>query len=51
MHMATRALRAGYYWPTMESDVAEYMKKCQKCQEFGNILRVKPEVLHHMNLP
>jgi len=47
--MATRALRAGYYWPTMESDAAEYVKKCKKCQEFGNILRVKPEVLHHMN--
>jgi len=49
--MATRALRVGYYWPTMENDAAEYVKKCQKCQEFGNILRTKPEVLHHMNSP
>jgi len=35
----------------MESDSVEYVKKCQKCQEFGNILHAKPEVLHHMRIP
>jgi len=49
--MATRALRVGYYWPTMENDATKYVTKCQKCQEFGNILRIKLEVLYHMNSP
>jgi len=24
-----------YYWPTIQSDCAKYVKKCIKCQEFG----------------
>jgi len=50
-NMATRALRAGYYWPTMESDSTEYVKKCQKWKEFGNMQRTKPETWHHMSSP
>jgi len=46
-NMATRAIRARYYWSSMKSNSAKYVKKCQKCQEFGNILRTKLETLHH----
>jgi len=28
--MATRALRDGYYWPSMGKDSIEYIKRCQK---------------------
>nr|KYP35063.1 Transposon Ty3-I Gag-Pol polyprotein [Cajanus cajan] len=34
--MATRVIRAGYYWPTMRSDYKAYVQKCRACQEFGN---------------
>ena len=28
--MAAKVIRAGYYWPTVHGDCAEYVKKCQK---------------------
>ena len=29
--LAHRAHTQGYYWPTMKSDVADYVKKCDPC--------------------
>ena len=29
----------GYYWPTMKSDVADYVKKCDPCQRMSPILK------------
>ena len=29
--MATKVIRAGYYWSTVQGDCAEYVKKCLKC--------------------
>nr|KYP60082.1 Gypsy retrotransposon integrase-like protein 1 [Cajanus cajan] len=46
--MATRVLRAGYYWPTLKSDCQDYIQKCKECQQFGNTHRQPPEALHHM---
>nr|KYP74016.1 Gypsy retrotransposon integrase-like protein 1 [Cajanus cajan] len=46
--MATRILRAGYYWPTLKSDYQDYIQKCKECQQFGNTHRQLPETLHHM---
>nr|KYP72275.1 Transposon Ty3-I Gag-Pol polyprotein [Cajanus cajan] len=46
--MATRVLRAGYYWPTLKSDCQDYVQKCKECQQFGNTHRQPPEALHHM---
>nr|KYP75999.1 Gypsy retrotransposon integrase-like protein 1 [Cajanus cajan] len=46
--MATRVLRAGYYWPTLKSDYQDYIQKCKECQQFGNTHRQLPETLHHM---
>lgn len=30
--IAKHILRIGYYWPTMERDSQEYIKKCFKCE-------------------
>jgi hypothetical protein len=30
--LAKKLLRMGYYWSTMESDCAQYVRKCEKCQ-------------------
>nr|KYP68003.1 hypothetical protein KK1_021620 [Cajanus cajan] len=46
--MATRVLRAGYYWPTLKSDCQAHVQKCKECQQFGNAHRQPPETLHHM---
>ncbi|XP_021742835.1 uncharacterized protein LOC110708917 [Chenopodium quinoa] len=30
-----KALRAGFYWPTLRDDAARIVKKCEKCQRFA----------------
>ena len=37
--LAHRAHTQGYYWPTMKSDVADYVKKCDPCQRMSPILK------------
>ncbi|GAU28915.1 hypothetical protein TSUD_59270, partial [Trifolium subterraneum] len=34
--LARKALRAGYYWPTMQNDAKEHVLKCDKCQRHGD---------------
>ncbi|XP_022850664.1 uncharacterized protein LOC111372547 [Olea europaea var. sylvestris] len=36
--LAFKLIRYGYYWPTMKKDAQEYVKKCDKCQRFGNVI-------------
>ncbi|XP_057247594.1 uncharacterized protein LOC130589952 [Beta vulgaris subsp. vulgaris] len=33
--LALKALRAGFYWPSMLSDAQGYVKRCDKCQKFA----------------
>ncbi|XP_048493061.1 uncharacterized protein LOC125493630 [Beta vulgaris subsp. vulgaris] len=33
--LALKALRAGFYWPSMLADAQAYVKKCDKCQRFA----------------
>ena len=33
--MAHRAIWQGYWWPYMQKDAAQYVKKCDKCQRFA----------------
>ena len=49
--MAAKVLRAGYYWPTVQGDCVEYMKKCVKCQEFGLLHHTRPKELHNIISP
>lgn len=37
--LANKALRQGYYWPTMKKDALQFVRKCDKCQRFSNIQR------------
>ncbi|XP_058722915.1 uncharacterized protein LOC131594725 [Vicia villosa] len=41
--LARKALRAGYYWPTMQDDAKEYVKRCDKCQHFGDMHLAPPQ--------
>jgi len=49
--MAAKVIRARYYWSTVHGDCAEYVKKCQKCQEFDPLYHQKPKELHSMTSP
>nr|KYP43116.1 Retrovirus-related Pol polyprotein from transposon 17.6 [Cajanus cajan] len=42
----SKLLRAGYYWPTINSDCAKFVKKCQPCQKHGNLIYQEAEQLH-----
>ena len=49
-HSGSRSLvhklvRAGYYWPTIQADVEAYVRACNKCQRFSNIIRQPTEEL------
>ena len=41
-----KLIRAGYYWPTMLKDAQAYVKTCNKCQRFSNLIRQPSEELH-----
>ena len=52
-HLGARSLvhkliRAGYYWPTMLKDAQAYVKACDKCQRFSNLIRQPSDELSPM---
>ncbi|GJX27594.1 reverse transcriptase domain-containing protein [Tanacetum coccineum] len=56
MHAGTRsvvakALRTGYYWPTMHKDARELIKACQECQVHKPIPRNPQEKLNPITSP
>ena len=44
-------VKAGYFRPTMQKDVAELVKKCDKCQWFGNVQHILGELLTSSSSP
>ena len=46
-----KLIRAGYYWPTMLKDAQAYVKICNKCQRFSNLIRQPSEELTPMTAP
>ena len=46
-----KLVRAGYYWPTMQADAEAYVRACDKCQRFSNIIRKPTEELTPMTAP
>ena len=42
---------AGYYWPIMLKDAQTYVKTCDKCQMFSNLIRQPLEELTPMMAP
>ena len=33
--LSHRALTQGYWWPNMQNEAQEYVKKCDQCQRFA----------------
>uniref|UniRef100_A0A2N9GJ69 Uncharacterized protein n=1 Tax=Fagus sylvatica TaxID=28930 RepID=A0A2N9GJ69_FAGSY len=55
-HSGARALqkkiiRAGYYWPSMQTDACKFIQHCDKCQRFANLLHSPPMELVPMTAP
>ena len=49
--LAHKALRQGYFWPTMHQDVQEKTRSCMSCQSFTNFSTQPPEKLTSMASP
>ena len=46
-----KLIRAGYYWPTIQKDAIAYVKTCDKCQRFDNLIWRPSEELTPMTTP
>lgn len=44
--LSNRALRMGYYWPTMKKDAIRYVTKCDSCQGHEGMTHKPCEILH-----
>ena len=44
-------VRVGYFWPTMQRDVAQIVQKCNKCQRFWNVQHVPTKHLTTITSP
>ena len=49
--LAHKAHTQGYYWPTMKSDAANYVRKCDHCQLQAPILRSSAQDLMSISSP
>ena len=49
--LAHKALRQGYFWPTMKTDAMSFARKCDKCQRFSGIPKSHSEKLTSMTSP
>jgi hypothetical protein len=45
---AYKILRAGYYWPTVFTDVCRRVRACIKCQKFAGKQQLKSLPLNHV---
>ena len=55
-HMGAKSLvrkivKACYFWPIMQQDVVDFIKKCDSCQRYGNVQRVPREKMMTFTLP
>ena len=55
-HMGAKSLiqkimRAGYFWPTMQQDAVNFMKKCDRCQRYGNVQHLPGEKMTTISSP
>ncbi|KAL0313366.1 UNVERIFIED_CONTAM: hypothetical protein Sradi_5735900 [Sesamum radiatum] len=46
--LANKALRAGYFWPTIKQDARYLVNKCEKCQKHATLIHQPAEPLNVM---
>ena len=49
--LVRKIMRTGYFWPTMQQDAAEFVKKCDSCQRYENVQQVPGEQMTTISLP
>ena len=49
--LVRKIMRIGYFWPTMQQDAANFVRKCDSCQRYGNVQRVLGERMTAITSP
>ncbi|KAL0312146.1 UNVERIFIED_CONTAM: hypothetical protein Sradi_5613900 [Sesamum radiatum] len=49
--LANKALRAGYFWPTIKQDAIRLVSKCERCQKHSSLIHQPAEPLTTMLSP
>ena len=49
--LVSKVIWTGYFLPTMQVDAVELVKRCDKCQQFGNVQRLPAEKLTTITSP
>ena len=49
--LAHRAIGQGYWWPYMQKDAAQYVRRCEKCQIFAPALHKHGSELNPISSP
>ncbi|KAL0415865.1 UNVERIFIED_CONTAM: hypothetical protein Slati_3418400 [Sesamum latifolium] len=49
--LANKALRVGYFWPTMKQDAIRLVSKCERCQKHSSLIYQSAEPLTSMLSP
>ncbi|XP_010684901.1 uncharacterized protein LOC104899412 [Beta vulgaris subsp. vulgaris] len=49
--LGEKALRTGYYWPTLKEDALVYAKKCDSCQKHDNMYQKPSNYLNPILFP
>jgi len=49
--LASKAIRAGYYWPTVREDCTRYAQQCKQCQQHADWHKAPPEELRSIYNP
>ena len=49
--LSHRAIKQGYWWPNMQKEAQEYVKKCDQCQRFAPNIHQPGGVLNPVSSP
>ena len=49
--LSHRALTQGYWWPNMQKEAQDYVKKCEQCQRFAPNIHQPRSVLNPLSSP
>jgi len=49
--LASKVVRAGYYWPTAREDCTRYAQRCKQCQQHADWHKTPPEKLRSIYSP
>ncbi|XP_072071889.1 uncharacterized protein [Arachis hypogaea] len=48
--LASKILRAGFFWPTLKQDSQQKIRTCQNCQRHAPLIHIPAEQMHHSEI-